>query len=254
MLFSRRFSTLVGMEKLTRREFVLAASIGGLAAFSAMLAVMLLLVMAGVVPLGQKPATVINVVTPSAKMAPPREAEPKPEAAPVAEAELPQWAVKLADELNTQEEEARRKRIDAQYVAHLSQQLRHQTDPGVISKYIDPVLDPEKMGKGDVGTFATIRVAQIIDRDVFLAIVDDGDRVLIAGISTADLADGRVFKGREQVFEVAGPISYETVLGAKATVMAVKLIDATEFRKTARARLKADWEIRTGKKAKADKA
>jgi len=239
------------MEKLSRREFVLAAGIGGLAVFCAMLALALLLVVGGVLPPPHKPpATVVNVVTPRPQAAP----TPKHELPNHTAEDVPQWAVKLTDELNEQDEQARRKRIEAQYVAHLSQMLREQADPGIISKYIDPALDPEKMGKGDVGTFATIRVTQIIDRDVFLASVDDGASVVMAGIGTADLADGRVFKGREHVFEVVGPISYQTILGANATVMAVKLIDATEFRKTARARLKADWELRTGKKAKADKA
>lgn len=50
LLFSQEFSTLLGMEKLSRREFVIAAGIGGMTTFCAMLAVVLLLVLGGAAP------------------------------------------------------------------------------------------------------------------------------------------------------------------------------------------------------------
>ena len=175
---------------------------------------------------------------------------PSPARATADDLEPPESVKRLAAEFNAQDAKARQERIEAQYVAHLREQLRRNVDPGIVSKYIDPALDPESMKKGDVGTFATIRVTQIIEDDVFLANVDDVAHVVIRGMSTADLVDGRVFKGRELVFEAFGPISYDSILGAKKTVMAVKLIDATEFRKLGRAKLKEDWEIRTGRKSK----
>lgn len=239
------------MEKLSKRDFVLAAAIGGLAVFGATLLLLLVLIVSGAVPLASTlPATVINVL-PSEKPALPDAGKMPQE--PIGEEaepwEAPESIKRLAAVIDAQDSAERKKGIEAQYQAHLSEHLRVGLDPGIISKYIDPALDPEKMKKGDVGTFATIRVLQILDGQTFLAAVDDGDTVIIGGMSTADMADGRVMKGREICFEVVGPISYSNTFNAKRTVMAVKTFDATEYRAKARNRLKEAWAERTGRKA-----
>lgn len=237
------------MKSFTRAELVMATAIGGLMALAVMLA-MAVWVLLG--RLAEHPAAVAAV-----ESAAPREVAapmpvPLPDVQATPEWSAPQWAEKLAKQISDQERNAQRKRIEEQYVADALDRLDRGGDPGMISNFIDRALDPEKMGKGDAGTFATMRVLQIHGEDSFLANVDGdrfgpGETVFVTGMSTADLADGRTFKGRETAFEVLGPISYFNTVGAKKTVMAVRAIDATDARKAARAKVKEAWRERLEK-------
>lgn len=154
----------------------------------------------------------------------------------------PAWAVKLAGELEQQERLDRKERLSKFYVSQALDRLARNEDPGTLVTFIDPMLDADKMKTGDVGTFALVRVQQIIDGDTFLAVVDDEKTVMVVGMSTADLVDGREFRGRQLAFEVLGPLSYQTVLGAKKTVIAVRQIDVTAARELALEKVREEWK------------
>lgn len=109
-------------------------------------------------------------------------------------------------------------------------------------------LDPDKMAQGELGTFAVIRVDQVVADDTFLATVDDGQSVIFTRMSTAELSDGRMLSGRDLPVEVLGPIGYQTVVGGSKTVLLVKPLDAASAAKNAHRFLsESEWNRRTGR-------
>lgn len=205
------------MEKLTRREFVLAAGIGGAFAVCAMLAVMLFLVMGGFVPL------------PTAAPLDKSPVEAKPTT-------VPEWATKTDD--------GGEQGAITNSIARLLK-TRKEVAPVKKSKY--PQLDPEKMQKGDVGYFAVFRIEQVVADDSFIANVDNVQGVVFTGMSTAELSDGRMLAGVDLPVEVLGPIGYKTVEGGFRTLLLVRPLDAEAAAKNSHRMLsETEWKRRTG--------
>jgi hypothetical protein len=232
------------MGNANQKQVVLAGLIGGLVGLAALLAVAVVAVLLW----GGPPATreAAAVQTPAK---PPRAAIVRTPAQqkPISD-EARATLEQVAEQINRDQAAAKEQRIIGLYVDRAMQRFHQWENPGEINRYIDPPLDPHNLSTGDIGTFAMIRVIQVLDDGLCIAQVDQAATVVIGGLDTTDLVDGKTIKGRDLVLEVFGPVSYQSVLGAKKTVMAVKAIDVIDVnnaREAARRRVREASKARS---------